>query len=242
MNHRIRSTVAVLCFLAAPVAFAQSRPVFGTAPMPCLTHASAMMNEQLLRVIPDSLLAGMRDGLGKDASWKRGEPNYEKVRAIVVDMIAAEERKGGPLFNLTVDQMLAEVVSRWSADEQRHYTAFFARPGGRLYLSHGLNGVLCEGWAAAMNQPPFLPLDAQRRAYWIKLLIPESMEPLEKKFSGLPKEEQQSVNAEYPKLNQAFESVLKNMSKKSNPIVFARLKAAVEPRMKEMIELARSVR
>lgn len=63
-----------------------------------------------------------------------------------------------------------------------------------------------------------------------------------KRFKSLSKAEQQLVNAEFPKLNKAFESALMHVASKSKPVVFARLKAAVALRMKEILEVARSGR
>ncbi len=239
----LASAITAACFWAVSLPSAQAveahpqgRAVFGSAPMPCLANASMLMNIQLYRLIPEAVLRGMRGALGKDASWKRGDPSYEKARAIVVEVIAAEERSGGPLTKFSVDQIFGDVAALWSDDERRHYTAFFARPAGQRYLAETVDGTLCKTMVDGLLRPPYAPMDAARTAHWQAFLARDASTG--KTYPILDKEEQAALDAEFPKIHVAMQQVLKKLASKSAPPMFARVQRALAPRAVEIVAAA----
>lgn len=258
MNKRISRT-STLCIKAAiTVAFFSASvqvahaaegapvldPVFGNTPLTCLTEASALVNQQMFRATPENLLGGLRKAVGKGADWKRGDPNYDSVRGIVVDALMAEEKARGPIFKLSPEQVLNAVASRWSADERRYFANFFARESGKLYQAEIAEGPQCKGWLAGLNGPPYHPLEGAEKARWEYLMgsFAGGEQRFKTKLRRLSKEEKASFEAGYAKLADTYRSALEEVTRQSVAALPARYDAALSAHNKQILELARRSR
>lgn len=224
---------------ADPVA--HSAEIFGAEALPCVSKATQLMSNQLNRMTPDQLLNGMRPEADK-GSWKRGDPKYDRARVIVVEALSAEERAGGPVINISAEQVLLAVVASWSAEEQRYYSAFFSSPAGKLYLTDILDGATCTGWIKGLNSPPLLPMDGVDKAQWDDLMggLKGGADRFVGKMRGLSKVEKDSFETGSRKLGSVFDVALKRVGTSQDAEIKRRLEKAIAPRMCEILEIQSS--
>ncbi len=246
---RAFANAAVFALLAAPLhsAFAQERTpqtkaVFGAMPVPCLAQMTQLMNRQLFRLGPDQILAGMREPLGKGAAWTRGDPNYERVRAIILRGLLEGEKKHGPLFNLSEETLLATIVEGWNPDQQRHYAAFFARPAGKLYLSDMLEGAHCDGSLEGLNKAPYLPFEGADKVKFEQLIagLQGGSDRFLVKYRRLSAEEQKVFTAELDPVNKAVNAAQRAVPQKFDDILMKRVSEAILPLSAEIQAAANS--
>lgn len=242
--RRGRKSVMAMLFLLAPLQLAHAAQpvantegVFGGVPMPCAEEASRLMNRQLVRMAPDQILDGMGRASDARADWTNGHPQYEKARAILVNALAAEEKAGGPLFRFSAEKILNDVVSNWSADQKSYYASYFSRPSGKLYLTDMLEGATCKGWLKSLNSPPFPPLVGADKAHWDKLIgtFRTGEDQFVAKLRALSKEERQSFEMGFKKLDRVFDSALMKVATQQDAELKARIEKSMRPRLAELV-------
>jgi hypothetical protein len=237
-----RQIAAVALCLLAPLQAAQgvppaadTRTVFGDVALPCVAQVIGLQNRQIIRMAPDRIVGGLGRALG-GADVVPGMPRYDQTRALVAAALAAEEAAGGPLFTFNAEKLLAQVLAGWDANDRAYYTAFFARPAGRLYLTDMLDGATCAAWLNNVNAPPLQPLDGADKAQWDKLRA--GLDGAESRFlvklHALSQEEQRRFTAGYNKLGTTFDTAPKTFEQENDAALKARIARAIGPRRAEI--------
>lgn len=212
--------------------------VLGVTSLGCPDQAVELMNHQLLRMMPDAILNGLATDRVSPADWKPGNASYDRLRTTITEALAASEVADGPIFEFTSAKIFDKVISAWSVEEKRYFTAFFATPAGKLYLSDILNGATCKGWLKGLDSPPLPHVEGEDKARWDALMA--GFEGGEARFLAklrkLPKNEQQRFADGFKKLGGIFDSALLRSTTEQDSALKARFQKALAPRRAEIME------
>jgi len=214
--------------------------VFGSVALPCTSEATRLLNHQLFRLMPDLILNSMRRLFGKPEGWSRGDANYEKVRAVVLEALIEEQRRAGPIYNFSVPKLLGNAVSAWNADEQRYFSSFFSSRAGTLYLTDSLERVACMAWLKGVNAAPFLPLEGEDKTHWETLLarLDDGGARFDAGMQRLSKAEKQLFWEGVARLGNVFGVAIMGPESESDPEIVRRITAALSPRFAEIHQIA----
>lgn len=143
------SAISLCLALAAGTATAASQngrsgPVFG--PTPCLDAAFSLKDEQLFNGIMEEAIrhAGQKRNL-TEAQWRKGLPEYDQALQILVADVRADPAFAALTRNVTSGQnFLAAAFSRATPEDGKFLQAFLKTPGGALFWSAAVDGVICR--------------------------------------------------------------------------------------------------
>jgi hypothetical protein len=138
----VLSAVALLAGLHAPVAPAADEPaqrgeldrLVEKVGMPYTERVFGVILANLQTIMPGQLLKGFGQGAKLPATWRPGNPQWERAHQRLATAIAEEEKRGGPIFVYTRADFVASFTSPWSREEVQFLTEVAGSDYGRSYI------------------------------------------------------------------------------------------------------------
>lgn len=162
--------LACMVFGAGPVAADERATnitrLMATAPLTCADAAGAWTAKVLVAGAVDKLTDNLREQIGLNDKWVRGNPDWEKARALIAAEFAAVEKRDGPALRPISGAAVArEGLESMSADELALAAKFLPTHAGKVYWTYTVDYHNCRIFAdIAAKQPNAGAMDPALRA------------------------------------------------------------------------------
>jgi hypothetical protein len=111
----------------------------------CTEAAFNLLVRQMRADAPRIVLEGIGQNRKLGAGWGPGNPDYDRVLAIVAGAFDDYEKTSGPLVPFDYRHRLEQAFGALRPDDRAFLADFFDRPAGRLYWDQVLGGAECAG-------------------------------------------------------------------------------------------------
>lgn len=129
--------------------------IMATDPIPCTNEAHALFSQQQLAQLRNTMMQGSANTVRLNDSWKPGNPDYERVSALLTGALAEGEAGPAPMFpHKTGADLIRSAFDNMPAADLRYAATFFAGPLGRIYWRYLVEGATCKGVLTRLKAPP----------------------------------------------------------------------------------------
>jgi len=210
--------------------------IAATGPLPCDQQAVGLMNQQLMKMEPDLVLAGMRKSMNLGDGWVAGNSFYDQARAILAAAFDEDQALRGPFFAYTPTDLVSKGLSGVSNDDLQYLAQFFDKPEGKLYWEEILDGATCANLLKKFGQAPYPALDAPTAEHWDKITatLKGGHERFVKRLNALPKATQAAYYDGSDKMSTLVQQAPMKLINERNQELGPRLGAIVKSKMDQL--------
>lgn len=131
--------------------------IMATDPIPCINESHALFSKQLLVQLRNTMMVSSASAVRLNDDWKPGNPDYERVSALLTGAIAEGEAGPAPMFtHKSGADLIRSSFDNMPAADLRYAATFFAGPLGRTFWRYFVESATCKGILTRLKALPQL--------------------------------------------------------------------------------------